>query len=51
MSLIVERVRARMGDIKVVLERVDEVPREASGKFRAVICQLPKEQRESVQLR
>jgi len=38
---IVSRVRARMGNIDVVLEEVDEVPRTANGKLRAVVCMLP----------
>jgi phenylacetate-coenzyme A ligase PaaK-like adenylate-forming protein len=41
---ISEQLRARMGDIKVVLEAVDRVPRGANGKFRAVVCELPREQ-------
>jgi phenylacetate-CoA ligase len=41
---IVERLRARMGNIEVTLEPVNEIPRGASGKFRAVICNLPPEQ-------
>lgn len=43
--LIVERLQARMGDVKVVLEQVDEIPRGANGKFRAVVCNLPAEER------
>jgi len=41
---IIERLRARMGDVEVTLEPVSEIPRSASGKFRAVICNLPPEQ-------
>jgi phenylacetate-CoA ligase len=37
---IIQRLRARMGEVEVIMESVDEVPREASGKFRAVICKL-----------
>lgn len=40
---IIEELQARMGDVTVILERVDEVPREANGKFRSVICSLPAE--------
>ena len=36
-----ERLRERMGDVEVVLERVDRIPRGANGKFRAVVCKLP----------
>ena len=47
---IIERLQARMGTaVEVILEQVDEVPREASGKFRAVICQLPPEERRIVE--
>jgi phenylacetate-CoA ligase len=46
---ITERLKARMGDVKVVLERVDEVPRGVNGKFRAVICNLPPEVRRQVE--
>jgi phenylacetate-CoA ligase len=42
---IVERLRERMGDVAVVLEVVSEIPRTSSGKFQAVICQIPPEQR------
>jgi phenylacetate-CoA ligase len=42
---ITERLRARMGEVEVVLERVEEVPRGANGKFRAVVCDLPRETR------
>jgi phenylacetate-CoA ligase len=42
---IVERLRERMGDVAVVLEAVSEIPRTSSGKFQAVICQIPPEQR------
>jgi acyl-coenzyme A synthetase/AMP-(fatty) acid ligase len=40
------RLRARMGDIEVVLEPVSELPRTNSGKIQTVICNLsPAEQR------
>ena len=42
---VIERLQARMGDVKVVLEQVDEVPRGINGKFRAVICDLSAEER------
>lgn len=42
---IIERLRARMGDIDVILEAVDRIPREPNGKFRAVICQVKHEGR------
>jgi phenylacetate-CoA ligase len=42
---IIERLQARMGPVEVILEQVNEVPRAANGKFRAVICNLPVEQK------
>jgi phenylacetate-CoA ligase len=45
---IVERLRQRMGDIEFILEPTDSIPRGPNGKFRAVICQLPPEERERV---
>jgi phenylacetate-CoA ligase len=41
---IIERLRSRMGDVEVSLEKVDSVPRGANGKFRAVICNIPREE-------
>jgi phenylacetate-CoA ligase len=37
---IIERIQARMGNIHVRLEPVSELPREANGKFRAVISHI-----------
>jgi phenylacetate-CoA ligase len=48
---IVNRLQARMGRIEVVLEELSEVPRTANGKFRAVVCGLPPEERERLQTR
>jgi phenylacetate-CoA ligase len=45
---IIERVRARMGDVEVHLEPVAEIARSAGGKFRAVVCNLPAEQIEAL---
>jgi phenylacetate-CoA ligase len=42
---IVERLQARLGSIDVILEPLDEIPRTANGKFRAVICNLPSRQK------
>lgn len=39
---VIDRLRERMGPIKVILEEVDSIPRTTNGKFRAVICNLPK---------
>ncbi len=50
-AMLTERLKSFMGDVRVVLELVDQVPRGANGKFRAVVCNLPKEQRESLNLK
>jgi phenylacetate-CoA ligase len=34
-------LRERLGDVEVILDPVERVPRGANGKFRAVLCQLP----------
>lgn len=39
------RVRERMGDVRVIVEPLPEVPRTANGKLRAVVCNLPAEER------
>lgn len=38
--LIVTRLRQRMGDVRVLVERVAEIPRTANGKLRGVISRL-----------
>jgi phenylacetate-CoA ligase len=38
--LLIKRLQARLGNIEVLLEPVDRVPRMSNGKFRAVICNL-----------
>jgi phenylacetate-CoA ligase len=43
--MIINRLQARMGAVEVTMERVDEVPRSANGKFRGMICNLPPEQK------
>jgi phenylacetate-CoA ligase len=47
---IIDQLQARMGPIEVILEPIDAVPRTANGKFRAVICDLPADQRRSLGL-
>jgi phenylacetate-CoA ligase len=42
---ITRRLQERVGNVSVILEQVDEVPRGANGKFRAVICKVPVEGR------
>jgi phenylacetate-CoA ligase len=44
-SIITERLQARMGKVNVILEKVDQVPRGANGKFRAVLNHLSVEER------
>lgn len=39
-------MRVHVGDVEVRVETVPEIPRSASGKFRAVVCNLPAEDRE-----
>jgi phenylacetate-CoA ligase len=43
---IVERLQQRLGDVEVILEATESIPRGPNGKFRAVVCQLPPEERE-----
>lgn len=37
---IIERLQARVGDVQITLEPVQEIPRESNGKFRAVISKI-----------
>jgi phenylacetate-coenzyme A ligase PaaK-like adenylate-forming protein len=46
--VLVERLQARLGPIKVVLEEVQHIPRTRNGKFRAVVCELSATEREQV---
>ncbi len=41
--LIFDRLRERIGAVQVFLEQVDKIPREANGKFRAVISHIANE--------
>jgi hypothetical protein len=34
-----------MGEVRVIIDRVDAVPRTSNGKLRAVICNLPAAER------
>ena len=43
--MIRERLKERMGNVRVLIQRVAEVPRTASGKLRAVVSNLTAEQR------
>jgi phenylacetate-CoA ligase len=42
---ILDGLRARFGDAEVTLERVEQVPRGANGKFKPVVCALSDEER------
>ena len=44
-NTLTNRVRERMGDVRVVVERVDNIPRTGNGKLRAVVCNLPPHER------
>lgn len=37
LNLLVERLQERLGDMKIVLDEVEQIPRSSNGKFRAVI--------------
>jgi phenylacetate-CoA ligase len=40
------RMRMRLGDVRVHVERTDQIPRTHSGKFRAVVNLLPEEEKQ-----
>lgn len=48
---IVQRLQARMGPLRIVLVPVENIPRSANGKFRAVISHLTEEDRQRRQTR
>ncbi len=48
-ATLVAGMRARMGEVEVVLEQVAAVPRAANGKFRPVICNLSAAERERLE--
>ncbi len=39
-----DQIRSRMDGVRVVAEALDAIPRGANNKFRAVVCQVPKEE-------
>jgi phenylacetate-CoA ligase len=43
---IASRLRDRVGDVQVVLESVNQIPRSNRGKFRAVVCALSAAERQ-----
>jgi phenylacetate-CoA ligase len=46
-QLITDRLRSRMGEVAVKIERVNEIPRSSNGKLQAVVCRLTPEERAS----
>jgi phenylacetate-CoA ligase len=46
---IIEQLQMRMGAVEVTLEQMHELPRGANGKLRAVICNLPLEERQALE--
>ena len=44
-AVLADRLRARMGDIRIDFDRVEAIERTANGKFRAVVCELEPETR------
>lgn len=42
---LIDRIRERMGDVRVNLQRVTHLPRTDRGKFRAVVCNLTEEEK------
>lgn len=46
--MIMQRLHARMGTVEVIMEPVDAIPRGSSGKFRAVINELPRKARNTL---
>src|SRR5262249_46948497 len=42
---LLNRLRDRVGDMRIRLERVDSIPRAANGKFRAVVSKLSQQER------
>lgn len=48
-ELIQANMRLHVGaNVKVIVERVEQIPRSASGKFRAVVCKLTQEEKRSL---
>jgi phenylacetate-CoA ligase len=45
---MIKRLQERVGNMQIVLEEVESVPRTSNGKFRAVVCELPEVQRSAM---
>jgi phenylacetate-CoA ligase len=48
-TVLAKRIKARMGEVDIIFESLNEIPRTANGKFRPVICNLPVEERQYVE--
>jgi phenylacetate-CoA ligase len=48
---LAEELRRRLGPVRVILDRVSEIPRAAGGKFRAVVCNLSAAERRALDRR
>jgi hypothetical protein len=42
---LADGLRARLGDVDVSFENVDEIPRGSNGKFKSMVCRLPATER------
>jgi len=40
---MIRRMRQRLGEVSVRIVKVERIPRSASGKFQAVLSELPRE--------
>ena len=47
-ELIQKNMKLHVGEVQTIVEPVPEIPRSSSGKFRAVICNIPPDQRPAV---
>ncbi len=45
---LVDRIRERLGPVEVILEECVSLPRSSNGKFRAVVCAVPPDERPHV---
>lgn len=48
-AVLADRLRARMGDVRVDFDQVEAIERTSNGKFRAVVCELSPEQRSELE--
>jgi phenylacetate-CoA ligase len=47
-QIMIDRLLDPIGSIKVIVEETESIPREKNGKFKAVICNIPQEERPSI---